>query len=115
ARCLALPKGALDFLRDSAPGVDQALQRRADELCAFAAVLRERPIGSLADGLLLELRRRSEVRRLEEGTVIVRASEGVRALVVVARKGPTVTLLGEHAHLRNALETWGADDPFQEW
>ena len=164
-RCLALPTGALDALATSAPEVHATLERRRDETTAFAAVLRDRPIGSLSDALLIALRERSEVRRLPEGTIVVRASEAVRALVVVAggalslhlgetqpeiarigpgevlfprelvretpsprevrvpaggalvlaaRRAATKALLAENAHLRKALETWGADDPLQD-
>ncbi len=60
------------------------LEAQRDGIHAFAGALREKPVCNLADGMLVDLRKRCEVRRLPEGTVIVRAGEDVRALVIVA-------------------------------
>jgi hypothetical protein len=161
ARVIALGMSSLDGVVPDSSLVRKQFAKRCDAMHVYAAVMRARPIATLTDTQLQELRKRSEPRRLTRGQVVVNAGEAVRALVIVAagaltmrsasprkigpgevlapkelldnapspaeveatedvlilaaRLAATSELFRDHPVLRDAIKTWGVDDPFQEW
>jgi hypothetical protein len=83
ARGLVLRGDAIQALRASGPRVAEELDTWSEQLHAFAGLFQGKLGARLDAGLLGELRKRVEVRRLRPGTLAVKAAEKVRALVLV--------------------------------
>lgn len=83
AHGLVLRVDAFQALRAAAPRVAEELDTWAEHLHAFAGLFQGDLGARLDAGLLDELRKRVEVRRLAPGTLAVKAAEKVRALVLV--------------------------------